>query len=402
MKWPVPRADLPPALRFVATCLACAAGGPVAPVRRALPHVAEDWPAVLAAAGRHRVDVAVAVALRRADWTFVPAAIREALTRTERAASLRALSQTAETERLSQALEAAAIPFFTVKGPPLGLLLFDSATVRQSKDIDIVVDPDAVDAATAVLRALRYEPTDQEAHFTPRQRRAFRSIERHSTFRSLNRGAPVELHWQLNADNLFDFDVKAAWKLRTPVRIGNGAVPVLPPETLLLYLACHGAGHAWFRLKWLIDIAAILRRWDDAAIRAGWDMAVAEGLQSVLGSAFLLARDVLDAPVPPDIEAYAEADPAGRRLTAVACRAMVEDDMRRLSPHFWWSSFHLRPDWSYRTRHALRSLYAPNDWTRFPLPDALFPLYFLMRPFTWLGRGGLGEPVVRRAGNAEG
>ncbi|MFN4089692.1 MAG: nucleotidyltransferase family protein [Alphaproteobacteria bacterium] len=355
-------------------------------VRAAAGTVGGSWEAVAAAAARHRTETAVAYALRAIGWAGVPSAVRAGLTAHERAASLRALTQTGETGRIGGALSDAGIPFFTLKGPPLGLLLFDSLTMRQSKDIDLLVDPDRIVETVAILRSLGYDLADEERRLSPRQQRVYRRIERHSTFHGRGGQPAVECHWQLNADALFPFSAADGWADRLEVRIAGRSVPVLPPEILLVYLACHGGGHAWFRLKWLMDIAAILRRWDGAAIRAGWRLAERHGLLGVLGSSFVLARDLMAAPVPDDLLRHAAADPTADRLTRLARRAMAEDDMRRLSTIFWRSAFFMHAGWRYRLRHAARSLYAPSDWARYPLPDALFPLYFLMRPFTWLGR----------------
>ena len=37
----------------------------------------------------------------------------------------------------------------------------------------------------------------------------------------------------------------------------------------------------------------------------------------------------------------------------------------------------------YRIDLAVRSLFRPRVWQRFPLPDALFPLYALLSPLDW-------------------
>ena len=56
----------------------------------------------------------------------------------------------------------------------------------------------------------------------------------------------------------------------------------------------------------------------------------------------------------------------------------------------WLRLFRLcvKPEWRYRLRRMRRDLVSPADWVRLPLPDRLFWLYPLIRPFGWMLRRG--------------
>jgi hypothetical protein len=46
----------------------------------------------------------------------------------------------------------------------------------------------------------------------------------------------------------------------------------------------------------------------------------------------------------------------------------------------------LKKDLGYKWNVFTNHLLVPEDWVELPLPDALYPLYFLLRPFLGLRR----------------
>ena len=76
---------------------------------------------------------------------------------------------------------------------------------------------------------------------------------------------------------------------------------------------------------------------------------------------------------------------------------------RPLTPMYLHSKRHrfmLRKNLRYKLVVLLSHFGAGNygDWQRFPLPDAFFPLYFLIRPFTWVFRWYIPNTTVYREG----
>ena len=51
----------------------------------------------------------------------------------------------------------------------------------------------------------------------------------------------------------------------------------------------------------------------------------------------------------------------------------------------------LRPELRYKLHCFATSLTSTNDWSTLRLPDVLFPLYFVLRPFLWFWRWFLKE-----------
>lgn len=71
----------------------------------------------------------------------------------------------------------------------------------------------------------------------------------------------VDLHWQLAPlyARVFGPDVRALWLRAANLHLPFGDVPVLCREDLFLALCQHGTRHRWWQLKWLFDVAELLR-----------------------------------------------------------------------------------------------------------------------------------------------
>src|SRR5438046_857249 len=58
-------------------------------------------------------------------------------------------------------------------------------------------------------------------------------------------------------------------------------------------------------------------------------------------------------------------------------------------------AYSLNAGWSYRRNQLMRELVAPADWAVVRLPDRLFWLFLLIRPFGWLIRRRAGKGPSR-------
>jgi hypothetical protein len=70
----------------------------------------------------------------------------------------------------------------------------------------------------------------------------------------------VDLQWVMAHDQFaFHLDRPEIWDHLIPVSINGQVVRGLVPEDLLIILCVHGSKHAWERLKWVVDVAEVLR-----------------------------------------------------------------------------------------------------------------------------------------------
>lgn len=190
-----------------------------------------------------------------------------------------------------------------LKGAPLAWRLYGDIAIRSSKDIDILVPPDELEKVHGILENEGYRRIETEfpmQNFTSRQlqilTRAFHH-DFHVSYRHSTKNVYIEIHWKLgNSINELPFSNESDI---TRIEVVGSPLPVLSDEDWLLYLMLHGACHAWFRLRWMVDIAKFVQQesihWEKTAF-----MARDFGVQSILHQSLILANGLLAAPVPPN------------------------------------------------------------------------------------------------------
>ncbi|MFO1433618.1 MAG: nucleotidyltransferase family protein [Candidatus Competibacteraceae bacterium] len=351
-----------------------------------------DWQRFLQLADRHQVAPLVWHSLQSAPNLTLPTEVESALRQRAEANTWAMLARTAELARLVQLLEQADIRAMPLKGPVLALMAYGNLALRQGGDLDLLVDPARFWEAERILLNAGY--TRQHPHFelSPLQAAANFKIDHHSIYRHDARGFEVELHWQWTQNAfLFPLSFEEAWQQRIPLLIGGVTMATLPGEDLLLYLCVHGAASEWCRLKWLCDIPELLA----LVQRTGLEHVIARakqlGVSRLLAQGLLLAHELLDTPLPSVITALAQQERIVSTLIERPHRALFRDRSlwddsvgRRLAHLFY--SLNFRPEFAYKWRSLYCFCLRTEDYAVIRLPDRLFPLYFLLRPFIWLFR----------------
>ena len=163
---------------------------------------------------------------------------------------------------------------------------------------------------------------------------------------------------------------------------------VLPGEELLLYLCVHGAISEWCRLKWLCDIPELLAFDRSIVLERVITRAKQLGVSRMLAQGLLLAHELLDLPLLPAIAALARQDSIVRNLVEQARWALLQGGPyweavggRQLA-HIPYM-LKLRPEFAYKWRSLYCFSLRTEDYAVIHLPDRLFFLYFLLRPFIW-------------------
>lgn len=376
-------------------CLALSAPPEDREHRAALSRAIENsprWDAVLNGARRHAVAPLLLAGLQ-GSGAAVPEAVIDELRREAHAAACLSLTQAAALTRLCRRFSELGLRVLVLKGIPLAQRLYSDLGLRSAKDIDLLVDPDDADAAAAMLIETGHRPIET----FPGQSRTFHRLWFKETIYNHPDHGEIELHHRMtDLPELLPWDFATLWRTRDEVPLGDIAVPVLGRRHLACYLCAHAAEHAWMRLRWLTDLAALLREPGELEIA----LATAEdsGLDAPMLHAVTLAHDWLGLPVNEDILARAGADRRVRRLDRILAHSYAGEAWR-LTPRrgslaallrnsLWQRLYRLsiKPVWRYRLRLLRRELVSPADWAAIPLPGRLFWLYPLIRPFGWLLR----------------
>lgn len=286
----------------------------------------QDWDALLLTARRHRVEGLVHDGLKRARIAPAPAVADAFATAAARIArdNLIFASEAAKLDRL---LRDAGVDFLFVKGVTLNLLAYGTLALKKAIDIDMVVDPARYEAAIAAVEQARWSCVQPREGATHEEILAWSKRTKHSIWR--RGGIMLELHTAfVDSDRMLGG--VTIHSPRRQVDVAKGfSLPTLAREELFAYLAVHGATHAWSRLKWLADLAALVAAGPDTA-ESLYRRSVELGAGRSGGQALLLANDLLGLPLPESFLSELHSDRAIRYLAGVAVDAMVGAGNREL------------------------------------------------------------------------
>jgi hypothetical protein len=382
---------LPPEFLLVAACCRW----PPSPARDEAVLAAAgkplDWALVARIAERHRVEGLVWNALRRAE-AEVPAEAGERLRSAAARIARQNLRLTAESLRLAARLDEAGIRHLFVKGVALGALAYGSVGPKMGWDIDLLVPLAEVEAAAALLEAAGYR---LDLPSGPRARERLALFHRHwkeSVWKSADGALTVELHTGLS-DNPA---LLAAVGLDSAVQRAEVAkgrfLPTLGRDELFAYLSVHGASSAWFRLKWIADVAALIAAERPEEIERLYRRSQQLGAGRSAAQALLLCKRLFDTPVPPALAAELGADRTNRWLLAVALRMLAGRTLATELHHARFGTagihlvqFGLLPGIRFKLGELGRQLVDARDRIEVPLPRGLgflYPLITLSRRLT--------------------
>src|SRR5262249_2269924 len=101
---------------------------------------------------------------------------------------------------------------------------------------------------------------------------------------------------------------------RTTVAVDGRAIPALSAEDEFVLIAVHGAKHFWERLMWISDVAAMVHNCSKMDWKRVSHSGAEAGGEGMVRVALLLARRVLRAEIPAEMEREVALDSACARL----------------------------------------------------------------------------------------
>lgn len=172
-----------------------------------------------------------------------------------------ALEKVAEFLRITDALTSEGISFVALKGPVLSHRIYGDATVRDYRDLDLLMDFRSVRRAGELLVGLGYEPSGYQLPGGKIGQQIVFSHVHHILFTHKTRNLRVELHWRLFQSPPVQFSKldDLVKENLSEITMEGRVLRALSAELELLYLVMHGGIHSWRRLKWLLDISEFLK-----------------------------------------------------------------------------------------------------------------------------------------------
>jgi hypothetical protein len=302
---------------------------------------------------------------------------------------------------LTSMLENEGVPVLAFKGPSLAMAVYGGLSLRQCEDLDLVIHKEDLAKAVHLMTGwgFRAIPTPRRPQIIPYRCRPEnpRDVARGQEipFCAPDSSYYADVHWQLGDIywRPLSPDVEKLWERAERQDLPQGSVSTLCREDLFLALCAHGTRHRWLCLKWLVDIAELLRK----AGPLDWSrieemIRVRPGAAASASVAIILVRDLLQASI------RAEAGkilPATSRTLAVAAALREELLLRgQTSGEKPATLLALEACWvarmKYRAVRIIRypdSLFkevfvriSPKDRSVICLPQRLRFLYHVIRP----------------------
>lgn len=299
---------------------------------------------------------------------------------------LNQLKKAAEVVRLARLLDTQLIRYLMLKGPVLSQQLYGNRMLKTSVDLDMLVDARDLPVLLRLLPQAGYVLTEVNYKLTDNQLRYQVQHFHHLGFYHPQLGISLELHWQLVSNKyLLPLKFETLYAEREKVWLANYPIDTLGDAHNALFLAVHGAGHKWFRINWLYDFASVLavRNPDFDAIER---QAKQLKLQRIWAQSVTLSNRLFATQYPLSSDFY---DDKTDWLVNQALKAMQvsaqETNTRKLGRlHYKWYAMQLKPDTRYRWQIWSVLGTNSNDWRMVKLPNRLFWLYFVLRPFIYV------------------
>ena len=386
--------------RALLACLRAPLSQAEAQILRGMCACSLDWDVLIELAKRHRVQPLVFWNLQAVGWAGVPASTREKLSGAFHIHASHTFALARELLHVGSLLQRVGVPMVSLKGPTLALSAYGSVALRQFGDLDVLVPRSQVLRARRALHEdgyrsrLELAKAQEEAHL--RDDSVFDLVRDEGLD---GRPTALELHWGLTGRAFtrpIAFD-HVHLRLREGPLVGGVAQHLDAPD-LLLILCVHGTKHLWERLQWITDVSQVLRQYascDDKGDGKGqqgeldWNrvrgLAVRFRVERMVGLGLVLAHDVLEAPLPPQVLAWARALPRVEVLaTQVRAGLFTGHEPSEAQSALASSRFLMRAmdSWRDRARFALHVLTTPpaEERAALALPGSLERLRPLVRP----------------------
>jgi hypothetical protein len=369
---------------------------------RAIASEPLDWNYILFEAEENSVTPLLSRHLSEFASEVLPAAVNDQLKKTCRANTVRCLSLTADLLRILELFRPKGIEAASYKGPVLAAQAYGDVALREFEDVDIVLRQRDLSAAHDVIVGLGYRPKF-EWILSPGASASL--VPGEYNYRDIERRAMVEIHTERTfrhypvPPNLDEF-----FKNTTQVRVADRDVPTFAPEYLLPMLCIHGSKDFWERLSWIADVSELIQ----ACPALDWNktLGIAESLGAtrILNLGLELAKNLLDAPLPPEIVAAVALDPIVKDLATEIIRRHMSRAFQTLDAA---GRFHYRrrmvAGFGEGCRYAVRLSVVPaeEDWMMVRLPKALAPLYIALRPLRLMRKYGWARRTPKPVPQAE-
>jgi hypothetical protein len=285
------------------------------------------------------------------------------------------LKKTSALVHLVKLFESEGIELIALKGPALAKQLYDDVSLRYSWDLDIVILPEYIDKAATLLESLYYGDIMHRGIYSPKQKSFCINHFQHFTYLNRETHESIEVHWRLPQLNAYTpISTNQLWDTKRSLEIAGTRIFILDPSLEVAFLAAHGAGHSFYRLSWLYDITNYLNQKKEFIQPLPVNN---KALIKLMNTTHAFSNLIFQYPNP--------IDKPFNKTYIKHCLAIIhnikEETGKPVIIREYWGKLLLRPNFFVKFRVFGPLFTSPRDWNTLRLPDGLFFLYFLLRPF---------------------
>lgn len=269
-----------------------------------------DWQLVQREARRHRVLPLLFSVLEDLMREQLPSPVREQSREHRHGIQIQNTFVIEELKRIVQQFEDEDLPILALKGPLLAQTAYGDISLRQSVDLDVLIPEERFSEADRLLREIGYEYANKRKVMTGWRKKLSLYLDGQWEFTRGNSFA-LDVHTRLMPPGYsLPVDFRPYWERSRPVQLGESStVRGLSPEDQVLILAHHGIKNQWRALKYVADIAEVVRTespldWETLMERARQVQA-----NRILRLGLSLADDILAADLPPKVQKWARGNP---------------------------------------------------------------------------------------------
>lgn len=290
-----------------------------------------------------------------------------------------------EMETLKLLAEKASVEILFYKGVALSVDIYGNAGARPCNDIDVLVNgAKEAERLRKILIAKGYQWID---NLPARQNRHFLKYHCEYMLIEPKRNILVEIHWKLFHRYLnCEFDVNKVFDASRNILICGKTFRTLGLVDYLITLSIHHTKHNWLELRHVSDMAGLVKKIQDE----DWAIVIERAKEMGVLRAFFVAlalADISGIYVPEWVKGRMKSDRHVGIISNYYKKQLIESDCTQID---YLSEMklliHIRERWSDRIRFAIGGLLSPsmNDYKYVDLPESLFFLYYLVRPFRQL------------------
>jgi hypothetical protein len=297
--------------------------------------------------------------------------------------ALKNLRHAQNLHRVIELLSANGIAVIPFKGLALSVQAYGDLSLRNFCDLDLLIQTKDFCKIYDVLTAAGFR-----SHFplTNRMKRYWMVFRKDSEF--IDGTNILDVHHQMTQGPRRLSLKEKIWQNQCTVDLLSREIPVLSPEHSLLTLCIHGTKNQWRTLSITADIAHLISRHPGL----NWQTLVSDakeiGCLRMLCVGLQLSRQVCGLELPDGIPELVQKDLKANKLASKYLHQMLNIKCTGKTGKLYETLALIQSMDSFGPRVKYLAYFAfiptPMDWKFIKLPEFLYPLYHLIRPFRLL------------------